>query len=51
MVREGQLHRQPVTTGVTGEAKVEIVSGLAETDVLVIRPVAGLREGRRIVWP
>ncbi len=51
MVREGQLHRQPVTTGVTGEAKVEIVSGLTDADVLVVRPVAGLREGRWIVWP
>lgn len=45
-VREGRLHRQAVATGVTGEAKIEIVSGLAETDVLVVRPANGLKEGR-----
>jgi RND family efflux transporter MFP subunit len=45
-VRNGQLHRQSVGTGVTGEAKIEILSGLAETDVLVVRPVNGLNEGR-----
>jgi RND family efflux transporter MFP subunit len=47
-VRNGRLHRQPVETGVVGEAKIEIVSGLAETDVVVVRPANGLKEGRRI---
>jgi hypothetical protein len=41
------LHRQSVETGVTGEAKIEIVSGLAETDIVVVRPANGLKEGRR----
>jgi len=47
-VRDGRLHRQSVETGVAGEAKIEIISGLAETDVLVVRPANGLREGRRV---
>jgi RND family efflux transporter MFP subunit len=46
VVREGQLHRQPVQTGINGEKRIEILSGLAETDSLVIRPVAELKEGR-----
>lgn len=47
-VRNGRLHRQSVETGVVGEAKIEIISGLVETDVLVVRPANGLKEGRRI---
>jgi RND family efflux transporter MFP subunit len=47
-VRDGRLHRQSVETGVTGEAKIEIVSGLAETDIVVVRPANGLKEGRRV---
>lgn len=46
-VRDRRLHRQSVETGVAGEAKIEIVSGLTDTDVLVVRPANGLREGRR----
>jgi hypothetical protein len=40
VVRDGQLHRQPVQTGINGELKrIEILSGLTETDRIVIRPV------------
>jgi multidrug efflux pump subunit AcrA (membrane-fusion protein) len=46
-VRDGRLHRQSVATGVASEAKIEIISGLAETDIVVVRPVNGLKEGRR----
>lgn len=46
VVREGRLHRQAVQTGISGEKQIEILSGLVETDVLVIRPVATLKEGR-----
>ena len=46
-VRDGQLHRQPVRAGISGEARIEILSGLAENDVVVVRPAAGLQEGRR----
>ena len=48
IVRDGRLLRQPVETGVAGEAKIEIISGLAEKEVLVVRPVQGLKEGRRV---
>ncbi len=47
IVRDGQLHRQPVQTGVNGENRIEILSGLTDADRIVIRPPAGLREGRR----
>ncbi len=48
VVHEGQLHRQAVQTGISGEKQIEILSGLVETDVLVIRPVAALKEGRTV---
>jgi RND family efflux transporter MFP subunit len=48
LVRDGRLLRQPVQTGIGGEAKTEIVSGLSETDRVVVRPVAGWREGQRV---
>ncbi|HUM94226.1 MAG TPA: efflux RND transporter periplasmic adaptor subunit [Candidatus Competibacter sp.] len=47
IVRDGQLHRQPVQTGVNGENRIEILSGLTDADRIVVRPSAGLREGRR----
>ncbi len=48
MVRDGRLDRQSVNTGVAGDAKIEIVSGLAETDAVVVHPGNGLKEGRRV---
>ena len=47
VVRDGRLRRQPVETGIKGELKTEIRSGLTETDRIVVRPPAGLEEGRR----
>ncbi len=47
VVRDGRLRRQPVETGIKGELKTEIRSGLTETDRIVVRPSAGLKEGRR----
>ena len=46
IVRDGKLHRQPVGTGIGGEARIEILSGLAESDAVVDRPAADLKEGR-----
>jgi len=48
VVRDGRLHRQPVETGIHGELKTEIRSGLAETDRIVLHPSAGLEEGHRV---
>ena len=45
-VRDGRLHRRPVQTGIGGERQIEILSGLADSDVVVVRPAAGLEEGR-----
>lgn len=46
-VSDRRLHRQPVETGIVGEVKTEIISGLTETDTLVMRPTDQLQEGRR----
>jgi RND family efflux transporter MFP subunit len=46
-VRDGELHRQPVQAGIGGETRTEILSGLTESDAIVVRPTAGVREGRR----
>lgn len=46
-VRAGRLQRQPVQVGINGEFKIEIVSGLTENDLIVVRPASSLQEGRR----
>jgi hypothetical protein len=47
-VRAGRLVRLPVTTGVKGKDRVEIVSGLGEREVIVVSPRDGLQEGARV---
>ncbi|MFO1420632.1 MAG: efflux RND transporter periplasmic adaptor subunit [Candidatus Competibacteraceae bacterium] len=47
ILRDGYLRRQPVQTGIRGESRIEILSGLTGNDDIVVRPVAGLVEGRR----
>lgn len=46
-VRDGRLRRQPVQTGISGENRIEILSGLTDQDRIVVRPLAGLQEGRQ----
>lgn len=46
IVREGRLQRQRVQVGLIGESRTEILSGLSETDAVVIRPATALKEGR-----
>jgi RND family efflux transporter MFP subunit len=46
IVRDGRLHRQAVQTGFSGETRMEIVAGLDDNDLLVVRPTTGLTEGR-----
>jgi len=48
VVRDGQLHRQPVQTGIVGETKTEILAGLNDTDRIVIRPTAKFQAGQRV---
>lgn len=47
IVREGRLQRQPVQTGIVGEARIEIVAGLDPAATVVARPTAKLQDGRR----
>ena len=46
IVRDGKLHHQPVQVGIVGEKRTEILSGLVESDAVVVRPAADLKEGR-----
>jgi RND family efflux transporter MFP subunit len=46
IVANGGLHRQPVTTGVTGSRRTEILSGLTSESQVVEAPTDDLREGR-----
>ncbi|MCP5196943.1 MAG: efflux RND transporter periplasmic adaptor subunit [Gammaproteobacteria bacterium] len=47
-VSNDRLHHQPVEIGITGEAKTEIISGLTETDMLLVRPTSAIKEGQRV---
>lgn len=47
IVRNRQLHRQPVGIGVAGTSRTEILSGLTDTDEVVQAPGDAMREGRR----
>lgn len=48
LVRGGRAQRKAVRTGITGTEKVEIVSGLAETDRVIVNPPEGLEDGDRV---
>ncbi len=47
IVRDGLLRHQPVILGFSGEARIEIVAGITEQDLLLVNPAANLRAGRR----
>jgi RND family efflux transporter MFP subunit len=47
VVDRGKLRELPVSVGVAGTERSEILSGLADGDSLVVSPADGLREGRR----
>ncbi|MDM0044518.1 efflux RND transporter periplasmic adaptor subunit [Variovorax dokdonensis] len=47
LVSEGRLRRRPVVLGVAGAGLTEIVSGLGDSDMLVLSPPAHLRESQR----
>lgn len=46
-VRAGRLQRQPVQLGISGELKIEIISGLTDGETIVVRPTDDLQDGRR----
>jgi RND family efflux transporter MFP subunit len=47
-VRDEKVERVAVRTGAEREGQIEILSGLNAGDVVVARPVEGLKEGARI---
>lgn len=47
-VRNGRLEPHVVTTGASGSTQVEIVSGVAPDDLVVLHPGAALRAGARV---
>ena len=48
LLRDGKLARKTVTLGVTGNGMVEIRSGVAAEDRVVVNPGDGVREGRAV---
>jgi RND family efflux transporter MFP subunit len=48
LVRNGQLAKVAVRTGVRGEGGVEILAGLTEQDAVIGVPAADLRAGQRV---
>lgn len=48
VMREGRAHHVPVMVGVTGARDVQILRGLAPSDLVIIDPPADLREGDRV---
>lgn len=47
-VRDGRLEPRTVTTGASGDKQVEIVSGIAPDDTVVLHADASLRAGARV---
>ncbi|MDG4554205.1 MAG: efflux RND transporter periplasmic adaptor subunit [Candidatus Competibacter sp.] len=48
ILQDGRLRRRAVETGIKGELKTEILSGLTEANRIVVRPTPELKEGRRV---
>jgi membrane fusion protein, multidrug efflux system len=48
VVRDGQAERRAVETGIRGAAQVEVTSGLAEGEAVIVPVPEGLTEGARI---
>jgi RND family efflux transporter MFP subunit len=47
VVEEARVHRRPVRTGIVGQEKTQILSGLKEGETIIVAP-QGLSEGDRI---
>ncbi len=48
VVRDGELHRVPIRVGIDNGLRVEVTSGLTETDQVVLRPDASVAEGTKV---
>jgi RND family efflux transporter MFP subunit len=47
-VVDGRLRRQPLRVGVSGPARTEVLSGLADDAIVVVAPDAKFTDGRRV---
>ena len=48
VVRDGKVHLQPVTIGTDNGTETEVLSGLAQTDVAVVRAAGPVVEGTQV---
>lgn len=48
VISDDTAHRRAVTTGYTGNGRIEIIEGLADEETFVVVGQAGLREGTRV---
>jgi HlyD family secretion protein len=48
VVKDGELHRVPIRVGLDNGLRVEVTSGLNETDQVVLRPDASVPEGTKV---
>ncbi|MDE3060965.1 MAG: efflux RND transporter periplasmic adaptor subunit [Pseudomonadota bacterium] len=48
LVKDGRLVRQPVVTGAKGAEQTEIKKGVAESDLVVLKPDEKLQAGRKV---
>ncbi|HZW59031.1 MAG TPA: efflux RND transporter periplasmic adaptor subunit [Woeseiaceae bacterium] len=48
-VDNGTAHRQPVEIGIVANGRAEVLSGLADGDVVVVSGSGGLRDGSQVV--
>jgi len=47
-VQDGHAYRHSVKTGVVGDQMVQILSGAAESDTVILYPPATLKDGQRV---
>jgi multidrug efflux pump subunit AcrA (membrane-fusion protein) len=47
-VQDGRARARKVETGIVGANRVEILSGIAEGDIVIVSPPKGLSEGKRV---
>lgn len=48
LVKDGRARQRQVRTGIAGADKVEVVSGLAAGDTVIVNPPADLKDGDRV---
>ena len=49
VIQNGKALKIPIETGLVGISDIEVLQGLSEGDVVIVRPDAQVREGRDVV--